>query len=67
MSHQWNGNGKKLTKQSRGLEEVGGALFVLGVARVANDEVHREDFGTKRYFEQDHVERIIYRVSLTSC
>lgn len=30
------------------LEEVGSALFVLGVACQASEEVHREDFWVKR-------------------
>lgn len=36
-----------LTKKSRGFEEVGSAFFVLGVAWIANDEVHGEDFRVK--------------------
>ena len=47
-SRLWNASRKKLTEESRGLEEVGGALLVLGVAGVANDKVHREDLGIER-------------------
>lgn len=36
-----------LTKKSRGFEEVGSAFFVLRVAWIANDEVHRKDFWVK--------------------
>lgn len=38
------GSKKKLTEKSRRFEKIGSALFILGVAWVANDEVHREDF-----------------------
>ena len=47
-SRLWNASKKKLTEESRGLEEVGGALLVLGVAGVANDKVHCEDLGIER-------------------
>jgi len=32
------------SEKSRRFEKIGSALFILGVAWVANDEVHREDF-----------------------
>ena len=39
---------KELTEKSRGFEEVSGALLVLGVTGVANDEMHRKNFWIKR-------------------